>query len=50
MGLEWWKLKHGVENWMLGEKKEEKDWNHEALGMREQRTLGIGMRLHETLS
>jgi hypothetical protein len=23
-----------VENWNLGEKKEEKDWNHEALGMR----------------
>ena len=48
--LEWGSKKHGGENWKLGEKKEEKEWNHEELGMREQRTLGIGMRLHETLS
>ena len=41
--------KHGGENWKLREKKEKKDWNHDKPGMREQRTLGIGMRQHETL-
>jgi hypothetical protein len=31
------------------ERRKKKDWIHDKLGMREQRTLEIGMRQHETL-